>query len=271
MTEEQSRHIELEGSSNLRDIGGYIGADGRTIRWGQIYRSGALGSLSKRDWDWLNNREIRSICDLRSHEERLMVPTAAQHAVQIRQIGNAYPGEMVFGSLEGGKGDRHIGEMGQSLYSLFPRFLAPTYTTMFDALLDQQTPMIVHCSAGQDRTGLAIALILTALGVPRDTIYEDFLLSTDARRVANEIDHTSIAQHAETNIVARFYADLLEQHGESVFVPRRLVNRNGDPLLLEAFTYIEKEWGSVNGYLAQELGLDAARGQRLQDMYLDNA
>lgn len=271
MTPEPSRHITLEGSSNLRDIGGYRSADGQSVRWGQIYRSGALGQLRPRDWDWMNAQQIGALCDLRSHEERVMVPTTWQGDGPVRHIGEAYPGELVFGSLQHTKDSARIGEMGQSLYTLFPRLLVPSFRAMFDALLERQTPIIVHCSAGQDRTGLAVALILSALGVPRDVIYEDFLLSTDARRVANEIDHKGIAQHAETNIVARFYAELLAQHGESAFTPRRLVNRSGTPLLTEAFTHIEAEWGSLPAYLEQELGLDAARGQRLRDLYLENA
>lgn len=266
-----ARHVELEGSSNLRDVGGYASKDGRTIRWGQIFRSGALGRLSDKDWGWMIDHDIGSICDLRSGGERVLVPTNWKGAAQTRHIGIAYEAELVFGPLMERQTDAHIGEMGHSMYRVFPHLLAPSFHMMFDALVDGHTPLIVHCSAGQDRTGIAIALILIALEVPRETIFEDYLLSTDARRVDNEINRAELAQHAEGNIVARFYAQLMEKLGDDAFTPRRLVKRSGQPVLADALAYIEGEWGSVENYLEKELGMDAARRERLREIYLEQA
>lgn len=269
MTERDGRHILLEGSSNLRDVGGYLSADGRTIRWGQIYRSGALGRLSDSDWGWMVDHDIGSVCDLRSGDERVLVPTDWRGAGHTRHLNVAYEAELIFGSLKQSKQVANLGEMGNSLYAVFPRLLAPAFKSIFAALLDSHTPIIVHCSAGQDRTGLAIGLILAALEIPRDLIFEDFLLSTDARKVSNEIDHDRIVEFANKNIAARFYAELLEEHGEAGFVPRHLVNPGGDALLGDAFAFIESEWGSLEEYLERELGVTAVHRERLRELYLE--
>lgn len=271
MTLENDRHITLEGSSNLRDIGGYAAEDGRTVRWGKLYRSGALGRLSASDWEWMVEHDIGSVCDLRSGAERVLVPTIWKGASRTKHVGTIYEAELIFGGLMQGTEKANIGEMGHSLYLVFPTLLAPSLKMMFDALLDGHAPLIVHCSAGQDRTGLAVGLLLSALGVPRPVIYDDYLLSTDARRVANEINHDSVVQHAESNLVARFYATLLAERGEDAFVPRRLVTRDGTPLLAEAFAHIEAEWGSIGHYFETELNLDEDRRRQLQDMYLESA
>jgi protein-tyrosine phosphatase len=263
------RHIALEGGSNLRDIGGYETVDGRRVRWNIIFRSGALSRLSAADWQWMSERDIGVVCDLRSGEERALAPTEWQGGDRTRHVGIAYEAELIFGPLARLRDPTNVGEMGNSLYPLFPRLLASSFRMMFEALLDGHAPLIVHCSAGQDRTGLAIGLLLTALGVPRNVILADYLLSTGLRRVENEIDRRALAGLADSNVVAGFYAQLLKRRGDDAFRPRALLNRQGEPLLLDAFTAIEAEWGSIDKYLDQELGIGADALNRLRDMVLE--
>ncbi|BAV64373.1 hypothetical protein SCLO_1013330 [Sphingobium cloacae] len=264
-----NRHIPLAGGSNFRDVGGYVAADGRRVRWNTVYRSGALSRLQADDWRWFVERDIGAVCDLRSDQERELAPTMWQGGQRTEHLGVAYAAELIFTPRSPEMTATNVNEMHHSLYSLFPRLLAPSFRAMFDALISERVPLIVHCSAGQDRTGLAIGLLLTALGVPRETILEDYLLSTDFRRVENELDHHGLAHLSDRNIVARFYAQRIAQQGFEVMRARPLVNKAGEPLLLGAFAAISDEWGSIEGYLDQELGMGAQRIALLRENCLE--
>ncbi|HDS1738651.1 tyrosine-protein phosphatase [Pseudomonas putida] len=258
------RHIQLAGASNLRDIGGYQTADGRLVRWHRVYRSGALFRFTPSCWEWAVRQNILTVCDLRSREERELAPTLWQGAEHTRHIGEEYDAQLLFaqGAGNGGVG---LNEMHDSLYALFPTLLGPSFKAMFHALMGRQVPLIVHCSAGQDRTGLAIGLLLELLGVSREDIFRDYHLSTQSRRIENELDHQQIRANADNNVFARFYAAILDKRESAALKPRVLLNRKGQPLLLDAFTAIETRWGSIPAYLDEVLGIGAAQVTRLRD------
>lgn len=212
-------------------------------------------------------RDVRAVCDLRSREERELSPTAWQGGEHTCHIGVEYDAQLLFAHRKE-HGQAGMNEMHDSLYAAFPTLLAPSFKAMFEALLEAHTPLIVHCSAGQDRTGLAIGLLLSALGVSRDTILADYDLSTRCRRVENELDHDKLIVHAEHNAFARYYADILKKKGKAALKPRVLVNRNGQSLLLDAFHAIEDKWGSVPAYLEAELDLGPEHIVRLREICL---
>lgn len=270
---ERRRHIPLEGGSNLRDVGGYETGDGRKVRWGRIYRSGAMPKLTEADWRWMSEQGVRTVCDLRADQERTLAPTNWRGPDHTRHIGAPYPAELIFvppasEPAPTAPPTRALNEMHQNHYPVFPKLLAAPYREMFAALVADETPLIVHCSAGQDRTGLAIGLVLTALGVPRPLIFEDYLLSTQHRRLENELDRTGLADLAHQNVVARYYTEALARYGEAVLTPRRLIDNDGRPLLLTAMTSIEQAWGSLEAYMDQELGVGEGETARLRALYL---
>lgn len=264
----ERRHIPLEGGSNVRDIGGYAAADGRTVRWEAVYRSGALWRLSEADWRWIEARGITAVCDLRSLEERELAPTVWASSAAMRQVDQPYDAVHLFGSRKDEKAG--VGEVEVPLYLLFARLLAPSLRLFFAALLDGHIPALVHCSAGQDRTGLAIGLLLSALGVDRADVLADYSLSSEFRRTENEIDRESLDHLSETNAVARFYQETIRRRGPDAFKPRALLNAAGEPLLMTAFNAIETEWGSITAYLDRELGIGAAETERLRDTLLED-
>lgn len=263
------RHIPLEGGSNLRDVGGYPTADGRRVRWNILYRSGALSRLSERDWQWLAEREISVVCDLRSDQERELAPTVWRGGDRTEHVGIVYQAELIFAPLMVANAQVNVNEMANSHYTLFPRLLGPSFRAMFAALLEGRSPLIVHCSAGQDRTGLAVGLLLGALGVSQDLILEDYQLSTGLRCVENEIDVRRIANLSDSNLVARFYANRMKERGGAALQPRPLVNSQGKALLLDAFAAIIAEWGSIDAYLEQEVGIDQGKIGRLRHICLE--
>lgn len=264
----ERRHVRLQGSSNLRDIGGYPTACGRRVKWGHVFRSGALWGLTETDWTWMGERSFMAVCDLRSDAEREITPTRWLDELKPRQVDQIYDAALLFGG-RGVEQAAGIGALEGELYVRFARLLAPSFKGLFQALLEGEAPALVHCTAGQDRTGLAVGLLLTALGVDQATIHADYLLSTDLRRPEHEMNRIQLVELADSNVVAAFYAGLLARHGADVFAPKRLLDEQGGPLLEIAFAAIEREWGSIDAYLDAELGVGPTQRTQLQDHLLE--
>jgi protein-tyrosine phosphatase len=264
------RFLPLEGGSNFRDIGGYPAANGKHVRWGKIYRTGAMPKLTDSDYDYLAGLGIEVVCDLRSTEERQLSPTNAQAMGDARYVAVDYPASDIFRNLVPSSTTANTPSQSggvTSLYREWPVSLAPQYKAIFDGLLAGEAPLAFHCSAGQDRTGVATAMVLTALGVPRDVIYADYHLSTSYRRPEFEFADVDLAL-AATNIVARYQLEALKR-GAEARRPQPLLNAAGEPRLAETFAEIEGRWGTVEAYLDQVLGVDAADIAELRAMYLE--
>jgi protein-tyrosine phosphatase len=261
----EQRLIALEGSSNFRDIGGYATDTGRSVRWGTVYRSGALLRLTPADWEWMKARRIAAICDLRSEDERELGPTQWPGEGAPRQVGASYATEALLGGPRAREDHTAgVGEMEERLYPLFAELLAPSFAGLFDALAEGRTPIIVHCTAGQDRTGLAIGLLLSVLGVPEAVILQDYALSTQWRRPENELDRARMVERQHDNVMARYFQDAYAARGAAAYQPRPLVDRNGVPLLAKALADIRARWGSLEAFLATVVGIDGARLDRVR-------
>ena len=250
------RLLPLERGSNFRDIGGYAAAGGKHVRWGLIYRSGATPLLTDADVARVHALGLRDMIDLRSSEERVLAPT---RITGVRYTAIDYPMMTMMG-------DRPALTNGIALYHGFPAFFAPQLRIIFGDLTGGQRPILYHCSAGQDRTGFATAMILSALGVPRATILTDYHLSTADRRPENELPPIDDAT-ARTNPVAALFQRY--QHVPGASVPRPLKEADGRAFLEGAFDEIDRRWGSVDAYLAQEVGVTPALRARLRAQYLE--
>jgi len=264
------RHIQLNGSSNLRDIGGYPAADGMRVKWGKLFRSGSLWALHGSDWQWMDEQGIRVVCDLRSDAEREIAPTVWRGKVPPRPVDRSYDGEILF-ARRTPENSAGIGALEGGLYLKFAKLLGKSFGGLFDALQSGEAPAIVHCTAGQDRTGLAVALLLAVLGVPRPMIHADYLLSTQLRRPEFELDRAGLAEIADRNVVAAYYVKLIERHGPAIFNPRPLVDLKGRPLVRTAMDAIEREWGSIEAYFDEELGMGPAERANLRSHLLEPA
>jgi protein-tyrosine phosphatase len=179
------RRLELDGPVNFRDLGGYATADGRRVRWGRVYRSDSLETLTPADLARLDELGIRLVCDLRRDEERAAAPS--------RVVGH---GELRIEHLPiGGIAAETRDMAGRMLRGEIPEVSAATMAGVYLTILDlhpdsfgavvshagdaASLPMVVHCTAGKDRTGVASALLLAALGVDDETIAADYELSNE--------------------------------------------------------------------------------------------
>lgn len=246
------RVIDLEGTTNTRDIGGYMTDDMRTIRYGQIIRSENLSRLTENDFRKLEELGVKTVIDLRSDEEHDHSPTIWQgdnppqfHHFPIGDAKNDWfkaQRRMVKGNRFNEKQSLEHMEKG---YRMIAEEGPPSYVKLMDLVLDESNwPILIHCNAGKDRTGVAVALIQEALGVDRETIMEEYLLT-------NEIGRTS----SKAKLLAR-------ESGK-----RRTMGRSPSaeawypivgvaPEMLEAFyADVDRNHGSMDSFLI-ELGVD---------------
>jgi protein-tyrosine phosphatase len=147
-----------------------------------------------------------------------------------------------------------------------PKFFAPQLRIVFGDFLAKRGPVLYHCSAGQDRTGVTSAIILAALGVPRSTIISDYHLSTALRNPKYEMPKITPAM-AESSPVAKFFAGF--QNNASAEKATPLKTKDGRAFLEAALGAIDAQWGSVDRYLQAEIGLSHADLQHLRKTYTE--
>ena len=268
------RLLPLASGSNFRDLGGYPAADGKHVRWGLLFRSAAMPKMSDSDYAYLSTLKVRTIVDLRSVDERQLSPTDWRARPGAQYVAVDYPGDVIFKRLQGYNGpEREL--LTEHLYANLPVLLRNEYQAVFDALLAHKTPLVVQGSGGQDRTGIAAALILSALGTKREVIDQDYLLSVQDRRPANEMADVDLQQFADKNSEARFliayrnYTQKTRETNQSAPPTKPLMDSRGKPLLEDALSQIGADHGTVAAYLDHVLGVNAAGIAKLRALYLE--
>lgn len=252
------RLVPLQQGSNFRDIGGYPGADGKHVRWGLIYRSGATAMLTPTDVATVKGLGLTQLVDLRSDEERVLAPTRIDD-VPYTAVG--YSMQRIFDSMKSGTA---APQNGGALYRHLPTMLAPQMRLLFAALLRKQGAIEYNCSAGQDRTGFATAMILAALGVPRDVILKDYHLSTGYRQPNFEMPEINPAAHPGNPVAVMFArSNGVARKAEPLYDP------DGKSFLTSAFEEIDSKYGSVEGYLNTEVGITQIDIAALRTTYLE--
>jgi len=173
------RVLDLQHGHNFRDIGGYRTRTGIT-RWGCLYRSGSLAWLSHDDQDRLLAKGISAICDLRSNAERRSRPSRVERlrpSVHWWREHHGSVGDLTRAMHRADASPGELRELMIGFYRELPFEQSESLSKVYQLIAGGSVPLIVHCSAGKDRTGIAIALLLAMLGVERGTIFEDYLLT----------------------------------------------------------------------------------------------
>jgi protein-tyrosine phosphatase len=257
---ERERRIALEGAPNLRDLGGYRTGDGLTVTWGRVYRSGQLAALTDRDYERLAGLGIVAVCDFRRDDERsaaqtvwkapnppklLVMTPSAPRADAETPVRRPDP----VGVMRAGGSAEQVAADLRASYETFAERYAGSYRQIIDLLIEQDGAVLYHCTAGKDRTGTFSAVLLTLLGVPRDTIEADYLLSNEyvATRGA-------VAQLAARSMVSEDAVRAL------LGVDRSYLDA--------AFAAIDGRFGSFDAYRRTALGLTDADLARLKERLL---
>jgi protein-tyrosine phosphatase len=241
------RHFNLTGASNFRDLGGYAGKDGRTVRWRHIFRSNHLGHLTEADIAVLRGLGLRNAFDFRGAEERGAAACAiAEITVHSLPVEPTVVAALRTRLASGKTVSPTDGiEVMRESYIGYVRQNTERYRSLFAHLLGDSAPLVIHCTAGKDRTGFACALILHALGVPEDVIAEDYLLTN------------------------RFYRRDPSASNDLPDDVRQVLGSVEASFLAAAFDAIRADYGDLQQYFSDGLGLGAAERATLQARYLE--
>jgi protein-tyrosine phosphatase len=246
-----TRVLPLQGGRNFRDLGGYRTADGRMVKWGLLYRSGEMHDLTPADYSYLQKRGIRTVCDFRDTAERTREPTLWPAGQKPKVLSDDYTLDVNAMKLPGDPSTWTHEQVVTAMTATYPQLLDQfngQYARMFAELLAGDAPLAFHCTAGKDRTGVAAALLLTALGVPRATIVEDYLLSNQ---------HMAPMPAHPTGFWARLSPEAAHAFAG---VDRHYIDA--------VFAVTDRHPGGTMGYLKDKMGLGAPKIAKLRALYL---
>jgi len=253
--------LPLEGAYNFRDLGGYPTGDGRRVRWRRLFRSGTLSRLTPADQRVLAELQVRTICDLRSSRERLQEPSNWMPD-RSRRLSWDYEleGDAVMGAFRvGAPTPERVREAITEFYLSAPERFADRLGSILRLMATDAAPLIVHCTAGKDRTGFVAAILLRALGVAESEVLCDYAL-TDRVVDYEELYRTGVFQ--QTGAWA-----FLSQLPSEVRAPLLA----SEPAYLQAMLRrLDERYGSFARYLHERLGVDAAMLGTLRDLYLEH-
>ncbi|MGG4606327.1 tyrosine-protein phosphatase [Paenalcaligenes sp. Me131] len=240
------RAVAFEGVTNFRDLGGYQGVDGGRVRWQTLYRSAHLADLTAADQQQLQGLQVNQSIDLRGQFERQKKPynyQFLQHTVcgiepevarlvdgMVQQHGHVTPVQ--------------ASQYMQSMYHDFHENNQAHFSQCISTVCAASEPLVVHCTAGKDRTGFASALLLSMLGVHRDDILADYMLT-------QQYYHRSFnAEYGMSEAVMRILWGVSAQYLE------------------QSFTELDAQYGSVMNYVSKGLNIKDDEVAQLRDRLL---
>ncbi len=254
-----AHRLDLQGAYNFRDIGGYKTADGRTMKRGLLYRSEALARLTDRDYEQLAHLKIKVLCDFRGADEKLRAPTQwrGSEIEQFPQPIEAQGSSPLMAKIAQGAPPEELKATMAALYGQFAMTNATQYKNLFRRMVDGGIPVLYHCSAGKDRTGVFTALLMTALGVPREQVIEEYLLTN---------------KYVLTPEAMKLMAANMKSFGMTTTPdPERLKPVIGveREYLESVFAEIDKQFGKFDNYRQKALGLNNQDVAKLKALLLE--
>lgn len=249
------RILPFEKVNNFRDLGGYQTSGCQTLKWGRIYRSGHLGSPSRFDLDVLQDLGIRTVIDLRGAEERKKTPDTLLPGVNYLHIPLFRSDPFLFRHI---MFQRH--KLGKRLETIYTTWVidgsAKEMGRIFRLISDPgNLPVLFHCTAGKDRTGITAALLLLALGVPESTAIADYTLSNAAA------DRFMI--DFQQSISAVRFLGIKQEH----FYP---IIATPPEMMASTIDHIKHKYGSIRNYLRKTAGVSDDMLDQLKAILLES-
>ena len=254
---EDTRKLPFTGAHNFRDLGGYKTSDGKTVKWGKVYRSDNLHSLTDEDLKYMERLNLKSVVDFRSDEERNeepdrltpdMTPILLPIKFEPEGVTETLMRDLTFGDLDSSN-------LLRDFNIILVKEFTEEYKEFFRYIVDNGgEPFVLHCTAGKDRAGFGSAMILTVLGVPREKIIEDYLLTNTY--VSDHVDRKLL----ETELKTFFRAD-----SDNL----RKINLVEERYIQAAFDTIDSHWGGMDQYISEGLNLTEEDINKIKDYYLE--
>ena len=262
MNQMNTRHesfIPIEGSINLRDFGGHATTDGRVVKRGLLFRCGLMAEIPEHAFDDFASLDIGVICDLRSHEEVETSPTPIEPPFDCRVHIPIWPGSSTQFQQTVRTGPPTFEEFTEFMVQItreIARDHVEAYSKLMTELVQTERGFLLHCSAGKDRTGIGAAIILSLLGVDKETIMQDYLVSNQA---------TELARRTKARMEENMRLQNIQHEVDETMVS--VMSGVKEEYLHAAFEEIDQHYGGIGGYL-EAVGISAAEEAQLKERLL---
>ena len=239
--------IILSGAPNFRDLGGYVESGGSMLRRGRLFRSDQLAGLTAEELSAVVPGGLLRVLDFRGIEERALAPctlrNATVHSLPIEPTIVQKLTDLIAAGHKLSSAD--VVALMQETYRGFVRHNTGRFAQLFSHLQESNEPTVFHCTAGKDRTGFAAALVLCSLGVSPEDVMRDYLLTNERLQPRTESRH---------GLAPEVVSVLWEVRPE---------------FLNAAFEAVDEDYGGLEGYFREGLGLREAQRERLKALYLE--
>lgn len=254
---EEHRLLPMDGSHNTRELGGYKTTDGKTIKWGKLFRSDKLSDISKTDQAYLQNLGIKKIVDFRSEQEKAEDPNIIPTGISYVEMPISVDGAMrsKIEAVLKGETDREVQSFLIDANKEFVTNYADVYENFLRGLIDEDAPTLFHCTAGKDRAGFAAAITLIALGVSKEDVINDYMKTN------------AFTQERIEEILGQI--ELMSLYQSDVEILRPLLGV--EQIYIEtAFRTAEKKYGSLENFIRDGLNISDEDIQKLRNKFLES-
>jgi len=253
------RKLAMDGAENFRDLGGYQTHDGKTVKWGMLYRSDSLADLSDQDLVFIQRLNVKQIVDFRTPFEKAedpdRIPAGIQYVEREIDVEGTAVKELFDKISSGDIDDLNAIELMENANRAFVSSQQHVYGPYLKSLLDDKNiPSVAHCTGGKDRAGFGAAITLLALGVPEETVINDFMLT-------NVYTEDKINKYIWMIRLGSLFRTDPEKIRPLLGVERSFI--------VAALDQMKTEYGSIDNYLRLGLGLSDDELLRLREKFLE--
>ncbi|WP_419930109.1 tyrosine-protein phosphatase [Candidatus Poriferisocius sp.] len=249
------RILQFDGALNVRDLGGVTNSIGQQVKFGIAYRSDDLAELSALDLAELEKRSVQTIVDFRSSEEVEARPSRLPPGATVVSApfarGERTAGEVMESMIAGKLTREDAHQILLDSYRHIAEIGSPAFALLIRAIIDR-SPVLFHCAGGKDRTGVATAVILSILGVDRDQIVEDYMLTNDRLADQSSTFQLRLAGYPEES--------------RDVLLALGLAKPDYIELALDV---IDRDFGGIDAYAQVQLTLTQAEVDALRNLLLE--